>query len=85
MEELTKEAEAKLQMLRYTNGKHVGLWKRETLERSRDIKYKKNKKIKTTQQKSFISLDNIFTLSGRVGRVGRRKACWGGFRGRHYL
>ena len=28
MEELTKEAEAKLQMLRYTNGKHVGLWKR---------------------------------------------------------
>ena len=37
MEELTKEAEAKLQMLRYTNGKHVGLWKRETQERSRDI------------------------------------------------
>ena len=27
----------------------------------------------------------LFTLSGRVGRVGRRKACWGGFRGRHYL
>ena len=23
----------------------------------------------------------IFTLSGRVGRVGRRKACWGGFWG----
>ena len=26
----------------------------------------------------------IFTLSGRVGRVGRRKACWGGLRGRQY-
>ena len=24
----------------------------------------------------------IFTLSRGVGRVGRRKACWGGFRGR---
>ena len=27
----------------------------------------------------------IFTLSGRVGRVGGCKACWGGFRRRHYL
>ena len=35
-------------------------------------------------QNLLVLIFPIITLRGKLGRVGRRKAFWGGFRGRHY-
>ena len=52
---------------------------------SRDVLFFDEGKMGKKQHSSHDFIFAIFTLSGRVGRVGGCKACWGGFRGRHYL